>query len=726
MIRKAVFVIIISYFSGVMAYSQGGLIYQSGVGEIGIRIDSALFAKKSWVLGQQLWQQDTSGIFYTAGNVGIGVNSSSYKLRVSGSTRLDGLLLSSVSSENIADFQSTHTFPTLKISSTGTQSNRHPMISFRDHSSQVGCVGVDIDQGILSLGISSINDDFLTVSSNGMVGIGTSNALRSLHLQGGSTSQDNSIRLGVSASRYWDITMLRYVNSSMFYDLSFKRYGEVDPYFSITGKDGLIQMGNYNFLNTQDTTGLSGNALVYDEEDGRIKLSTVKAEKVSYDNTDSEISSTNVQDAVDELISTYEFPSHGSILYVATGGNNLTAIKGRLDKPYSTIQEAINNAISGDLILVLKGNYNLSGVNLWNPGIHIHLNNGVVLTSANFLVNTSGTMNVTGQGVMSTYFFHEMVTLGNVSNAILNIEADKVGYVYVKTGTHDCVVNVKVANSPTQFWLNGYTNSSETKIQGNKFTADIGNFGNNFQTVVELYSDSLILDNDVYVNIDKMHCSLGGVNNFTRGLFDLSSGGTGGVSNMNVSITIGQALFSGSLTFQLYGFNSLKNHTNLNYNLHCAQCVFDGSGKTLIGYNRSRFKGTNGVVTGSYLFRNKAIMYDARGTAYDSQSNVTLDGYFESRDTSLIVARASSIPAGLPLKLKGEFKTANHPIIDATQDIAGLTLWGAKLINDQTVAAVRSSVANTINVMNSYTNSTIVDVDVTENIETLTKDADVK
>lgn len=73
--------------------------------------------------------------------------------------------------ETICTFISTNAYPTMRISAAGE--NQHPMISFRDDTTQMGCIGVDEASDVLTLGRTSINNDYLTIDASGNVGIGT-------------------------------------------------------------------------------------------------------------------------------------------------------------------------------------------------------------------------------------------------------------------------------------------------------------------------------------------------------------------------------------------------------------------------------------------------------------------------------------------------------------------------------------------------------------------------
>lgn len=94
----------------------------------------------------------------------------------------------------------------------------------------------------------------------------------------------------------------------------------------------------------------------------------------------------------------------GNILYVSKNGNDSTAVKGDLLKPYSTILAAKNAAVSGDIIHVFAGtwtydNRNSNGnpfngqvntlVNLWKDGITYYFEPGAKIIMYNQTVSGS-------------------------------------------------------------------------------------------------------------------------------------------------------------------------------------------------------------------------------------------------------------------------------------------------------------------------------------------------
>lgn len=103
--------------------------------------------------GNSLAVNTSEFVVVASGNVGIGTDNPGQELT------LVGEQLTQSTAETVHHITSSHTFPTLQISSTGTQPGRHPMLSYRDGTAQLMSIGSDIDKKILTMG-KSINDDF--------------------------------------------------------------------------------------------------------------------------------------------------------------------------------------------------------------------------------------------------------------------------------------------------------------------------------------------------------------------------------------------------------------------------------------------------------------------------------------------------------------------------------------------------------------------------------------
>jgi hypothetical protein len=124
-------------------------------------------------------------------------------------------------------------------------------------------------------------------------------------------------------------------------------------------------------------------------------------------------------------IPTGEVSTGNKIIWVSKAGNDSTAQKGRLDKTFLTIQSAVNQAVSGDTIIVLAGTYteNVSNIpancNLIVDNSFINGNitnlvsaNNVTIIFKNSVINgvPNANNNVTGGKVL---LYNSVVNAGN-------------------------------------------------------------------------------------------------------------------------------------------------------------------------------------------------------------------------------------------------------------------------------------------------------------------------
>lgn len=112
--------------------------------------------------------------------------------------------------------------------------------------------------------------------------------------------------------------------------------------------------------------------------------------------------------------------SNGNALYVdAVNGNDSTGIRGRVDKPFTTINMAKTNALAGDTVIVLPGRY--TNQTLSKVGINYYFYPGAVVTNLNLSIFTDGNVATTniiaGSGDFhyynSTFPSPDMVAISN-------------------------------------------------------------------------------------------------------------------------------------------------------------------------------------------------------------------------------------------------------------------------------------------------------------------------
>lgn len=112
--------------------------------------------------------------------------------------------------------------------------------------------------------------------------------------------------------------------------------------------------------------------------------------------------------------------SNGNVLYVdSVNGNDSTGIRGRVDKPFTTINMAKTNALAGDTVIVLPGRY--TNQTLSKIGINYYFYPGAVVTNLNLSIFTDGNVATTniiaGSGDFhyynSTFPSPDMVAISN-------------------------------------------------------------------------------------------------------------------------------------------------------------------------------------------------------------------------------------------------------------------------------------------------------------------------
>jgi hypothetical protein len=118
-----------------------------------------------------------------------------------GNTTTNPIVISGTD-EIMLSVSSSNAFPSIHV--TGTSGTAHPLLSFRDVSTQKAVIGLDIANDLLTFGRTSVNNDYMVIDSLGQVGIGTSTPATSLDVEGDQISSaiikiTNTNALGYSA-----------------------------------------------------------------------------------------------------------------------------------------------------------------------------------------------------------------------------------------------------------------------------------------------------------------------------------------------------------------------------------------------------------------------------------------------------------------------------------------------------------------------------------------------
>lgn len=132
--------------------------------------------------------------------------------------------------------------------------------------------------------------------------------------------------------------------------------------------------------------------------------------------------------------------SNASLLFVASDGNNGTAVRGHSELPWATPNGAKLAALAGDTIIVFPGNYHAT--NLWKNNVNWHLYNGCLLSNLtanpagifdNTELGTQGaiTSNITGDGIILSASTDTTST--NETGAISIANSNSVIYVHCRS-----------------------------------------------------------------------------------------------------------------------------------------------------------------------------------------------------------------------------------------------------------------------------------------------------
>lgn len=143
-----------------------------------------------------------------------------------------------------------------------------------------------------------------------------------------------------------------------------------------------------------------------------------------------------------------------------------------------------------------------------------------------------------------------------------------------------------------------------------------------------------------------------------------------------------------------------------------------------IKYSGGEFFHNTSSSNGSIFFDVKNLETDASQPVFNlnaAPTNIHISGRYASESSNVLYNNGATGDVQIE---NGYFKSPNNlALINTNTEI---TLFSSRLINDGTVAPIESSTAVNVNCMNVYSNSTIVDADVTEQIESIVRDANVK
>lgn len=123
-------------------------------------------------------------------------------------------------------------------------------------------------------------------------------------------------------------------------------------------------------------------------------------------------------------MTTFAGPQPSTLLWVAPSGNNATAMRGRIDKPFLTINAALAAAVAGDTLLLAPGTYNENVVMPDKDGIAIvgTSTTTTIITAA--LGHTLAWTPAAGPGALVRSFRLSNLTIDNTDPASDAIRVD--------------------------------------------------------------------------------------------------------------------------------------------------------------------------------------------------------------------------------------------------------------------------------------------------------------
>ena len=124
--------------------------------------------------------------------------------------------------------------------------------------------------------------------------------------------------------------------------------------------------------------------------------------------------------------------NYGSVAYVTSGGNDTTALVGRLDRPYATPQAAINNLPTGGTLWMFPGTYTGDLSFTLERIVNIFMMKGAII-SGNLTLTSGGggtTLSIFGYGQISgnitgisngnKVYLRDIVSVGNITSNSTN------------------------------------------------------------------------------------------------------------------------------------------------------------------------------------------------------------------------------------------------------------------------------------------------------------------
>ncbi len=158
-----------------------------------------------------------------------------------------------------------------------------------------------------------------------------------------------------------------------------------------------------------------------------------------------------------------DLKNYNNILFVSSNTNtNYTPIKGSIDRPFRSIQDARNNATDGDKIIILGGAYDVKGENLYKVGVsYVCIGNPIITDATFYSEDDIPLFTLIGDGT----FIQKNNKLFNFNNkTVINFEAHTLKLltpIYL-SGEINFRLNKIICNSEYNFILENFKNGTIT------------------------------------------------------------------------------------------------------------------------------------------------------------------------------------------------------------------------------------------------------------------------
>ena len=447
-------------------------------------------------------------------------------------------------------------------------------------------------------------------------------------------------------------------------------------------------------------------------------------------------------------------------VYVDAGsGSDVTGKRGYREFPFKTLNAAVNEIETNEVLHVFPGTYNLTNViDVLNRDINIHLENGVVLnnTAGHFLgnytwqtgpynVGETGSINITGYGELKhqptsltrlfliPYDYSLNVRLKKLEllagsnqawgamaySKISNIEIDdiisnnnKIVYasgVYIPVPSNAAPFN-RVFKSKNIFVTN---QTSRSQIIRDQTTAMVDNSRLSIE-IDNIYFDSSCISGQTYLLQRDISATVD-VFNYTsnvkiKNILNLRSGVLAAADynnnqNQDCDFRIGSAGIPAA------------SYVNSLFNYDIDNIITNGN---ILGLNVSRFNSTSINFNIKNGISNNCECFSIRGGfILQNNSVVKINANLETKGNSAcgIIHSTSNVNTG-GIKISGRYKTSalNKATIQVLSGTANNTIYleNCTLVNDGSVANITTNSVTPITIVckNVFMNSTINDPNI--------------